>query len=157
MVIVCPTAEKKAGERDAERKRLRRCRLRDEWIAAGMLDNERVQERWRAADRQREERRLAVKAVAQRRARLRMSWMKFSRLHVTRTEQAAALRENIVGWAWGRVMEGVSLHIEESVRRRLAAERDARGLLRTQVSSLMQASFLLVGSACMVTAGETVS
>ena len=71
--------------------------------------------------------------MAKRRAVLRMCWMRFSRQHVGRCEKAAALRADAVGSVMGLVMEGLNLHIAESVRKRREADREARNLLRTQL------------------------
>jgi hypothetical protein len=71
--------------------------------------------------------------MAKRRAILRMCWMRFSRQHVGRCEKAAALRADAVGCVMGLVMEGLNVHIEESVRKRKEADREARNLLRTQL------------------------
>jgi hypothetical protein len=122
------------AERDRERMRLKRIRLRNEWLQSGVEQYGRVAERLQEHEEQKQQRLQQNALRAKRKLQMTLAWSRVGFTYVRRTNAAEALRQDRLNEAMKAIFEGVNAHIERRHREDVAARQLGREHLRYQMT-----------------------
>jgi len=127
-------ADVRRKEAEKDRQRLKRIRLREEWLRSGVDEYGRVSERLQQLEEEKQRKLQQRAEQAKRKLQATLAWSRIGFTHVRRVNAAEALRQDSLAAVFDAVFEGVYRHIQASVRQERAARLQGREYLRQQMA-----------------------
>jgi hypothetical protein len=127
--------DRQRKERESDRLRLKRIRLREEWLAGRGADEyssvtQRLQQHVAEKQKSLEER----AARAKRKLQVTLAWWRVGLTHLRRKHAAVALRQDCVNEALAAILGSVNSHIEHSFKADCSRRMQGREVLRQQLA-----------------------
>ena len=127
--------DRQRKERESDRLRLKRIRLREEWLAGRGADEyssvtQRLQQHVAEKQKSLEER----AARAKRKLQVTLAWWRVGLTHLRRKHAAVALRQDCVNEALAAIFGSVNSHIEHSFKADCSRRMQGREVLRQQLA-----------------------
>ena len=127
--------DRQRKERESDRLRLKRIRLREEWLAGRGADEyssvtKRLQQHVAEKQKSLEER----AARAKRKLQVTLAWWRVGLTHLRRKHAAVALRQDCVNEALAAILGSVNSHIEHSFKADCSRRMQGREVLRQQLA-----------------------
>ena len=127
--------DRQRKERESDRLRLKRIRLREEWLAGRGADEyssvtQRLQQHVAEKQKSLEER----AAGAKRKLQVTLAWWRVGLTHLRRKHAAAALRQDCVIKALAAILGSVNSHIEHNFKADCSRRMQGREVLRQQLA-----------------------